>query len=107
MPSDTEALGSTTAVLESPQAPAEEREHGPASDPEITGLRRSLLHFYMLQIVRIWTHLPNTLRTTLTGHAFGRHVHATVSRLSDRRQYVATYFLRNRPELELICGLLG
>lgn len=107
MPSETEALSSTTAVLATPQMPAKDEERGPAAEPEVTGLRRSLLHFYMLQIVRIWTHLPSALRTTLTGHAFGRHVHTTVSRLSDRRQYVATYFLRNRPEMELICRLLG
>ncbi len=106
MPSDTETLSRATAVLESPQVSAQQDEHGPIADPEITGVRRRLLHFYMLQIVRIWTHLPNALRTTLAGHALGRHVHATVSKLSDRRQYVATFFLRNRPELELICRLL-
>jgi chemotaxis methyl-accepting protein methylase len=37
---------------------------------------------------------------------YGRHLHGLVRRLADRRQYFATFFLRNRAELELMRRLL-
>jgi chemotaxis methyl-accepting protein methylase len=34
--------------------------------------------------------------------AYGRFLHALVLLMADRRQYVGTFFLRNRPQLELL-----
>ena len=67
---------------------------------------RRAVGFYLLQLTRIWAHLPEAIRRSCAGCAYGRHLHALVCRTSDRRQYVATYFLRNRPELELMRRLL-
>jgi chemotaxis methyl-accepting protein methylase len=70
------------------------------------GVRRRLLAFYRLQLTRVWTRLPEGIRRSPAGRAYGRHLHAMVCRTSDRQQYVATFFLRNRPELQLMCRLL-
>lgn len=40
------------------------------------------------------------------GRAYGRHLQALVHRYGERRQNHSTFFLRNRPELELMCRLL-
>jgi chemotaxis methyl-accepting protein methylase len=37
---------------------------------------------------------------------YGRHLHSLVRLEAERQQYFATFFLRNRPELELMCRLL-
>lgn len=42
----------------------------------------------------------------MPGRAYGRHLHALVCAHAERRQNHSTFFLRNRPELELICRLL-
>lgn len=108
-----ESIPDTAAAIEPrpaavpgiPAAPV--KESGTAATPRPPSLRRRLLHFYLLQLARIWAHLPRRARAGYAGHAFGRHLHAVVCRLSDRQQYFATYFLRNRPELEQICRLVG
>jgi chemotaxis methyl-accepting protein methylase len=38
---------------------------------------------------------------------FSRYLHGMVQRFADRRQSFGTFFLRNRPELQLMCRLLG
>jgi chemotaxis protein methyltransferase CheR len=56
----------------------------------------------LFQIQRIWNHLPVSLRLHPLGSLYGRHLSALVRFHAERRQYVATFFLRNRPELELM-----
>ena len=58
--------------------------------------------FYLNQIRRVWNHLPDSIRHRSLGRALGRHLHALVRRRAERKQYFATFFLRNRPELELM-----
>src|SRR6267378_4771557 len=48
-----------------------------------------------------WNHLPRPVTALRPFGSFGRLVHSLV-RLQDRRMYLGTFFLRNRPELELI-----
>jgi chemotaxis methyl-accepting protein methylase len=68
-------------------------------------LRRSL-STYLFVAKRIWSHLPASLRGLSLGRMYGRHLHDLVRLLADRRQYFATFFLRNRAELELMRRLL-
>jgi chemotaxis methyl-accepting protein methylase len=55
---------------------------------------------------RIWKRLPDPIRHGPLGRVYGRHVHALVRLAAERRQYFGTFFLRNRPELELMRRLL-
>jgi chemotaxis methyl-accepting protein methylase len=61
---------------------------------------------YLFQTGRIWNHLPPSFRLFSAGRAYGRHLHALVRLHADRRQYFATFFLRNRAELELMRRLI-
>jgi chemotaxis protein methyltransferase CheR len=61
---------------------------------------------YLFQSEWIWRHLPVFLQRCSVGRGYGRHLHALVRRQAERGQYFATYFLRNRPELELMRRLL-
>jgi len=54
---------------------------------------------------RIWNHLPASLQR-FSGHLYGRHLNALVRLQAERQQYFATFFLRNRPELELMRRLV-
>ncbi len=74
---------------------------------EDSRILRSLKKSYLFQATRIWNHLPVSLRLTTVGKRYGRHLHHLVGLDADREQYFATFFLRNRPELELMCRLLG
>ena len=67
---------------------------------------RRFLGAYLFQARRIWNHLPTSLRFLLPGRAYGRHLHALVRLRAERRQNFATFFLRNRAELELMRRLL-
>src|SRR5438309_4080707 len=67
---------------------------------------RRCLGAYLFQARRIWNHLPTSLRFLLPGRAYGRHLHALVRLRAERRQNFATFFLRNRAELELMRRLL-
>jgi len=51
-------------------------------------------------------YLPTSLRCLPLGLAYGRHLHRMVSRYANRKQYFATFFLRNRAELNLMQRLL-
>jgi chemotaxis methyl-accepting protein methylase len=50
----------------------------------------------------MWTRLPASVRATRVMRGYGAFLHSLVKRRSSRRQYHGTFFLRNRPELELI-----
>ena len=75
-------------------------------------LRKCLGRPYFLLMIWIWEHLPRSLSLLPPIRLYGMHLHALVLLSRDynmrttRRQYVATYFLRNRPELELMRRLL-
>jgi chemotaxis methyl-accepting protein methylase len=59
---------------------------------------------------RIWVRIPTSLRVRSPGRAYGRYLHVLVQRLAERgqgRSAYGTFFFRNRPELELMCRLLG
>ena len=67
---------------------------------------RAFLKVYLGASKRIWRHLPNPLKNRPVGRAYGRHLHALVCRCSRRSQNHSTFFLRNRPEMELMCRLV-
>ena len=50
--------------------------------------------------------LRKSVRISTPGRAYGRHLNALVRRAAKRRQGFGTFFLRNRPELQLLCRLL-
>src|SRR5207248_8032816 len=50
----------------------------------------------------VWNRLPSSIRTTRPMCFYGSFLHSLVELRSPRRQYHGTFFLRNRPELELI-----
>ena len=58
--------------------------------------------FYLSQSRRVWNHLPDSIRRLSVGRLYGRHLHTLVRLHADRKQYFATFFLRNRAELELM-----
>lgn len=65
-----------------------------------------MIEFYLAQIKRVWKHLPESLRQSRFGIRVGRHIHALVQKHADRKQYFGTFFLRNRAELQTLCGLV-
>ena len=71
-----------------------------------TGILRGCLRVYLSANRRIWVRLPAFLRLRSPGRAYGRHLHAMVCLHAERKQNHSTFFLRNRPELELMCSLL-
>jgi chemotaxis methyl-accepting protein methylase len=64
------------------------------------------LGFYASEAKRVWNHLPNSLRNLPFGQAYARYLHGLVRRHNNRQQYHATFFLRNRAELELVQRLV-
>ena len=54
----------------------------------------------------IWRHLPASLSSWRLVRAYGVHLHGLIQLRAARRQYVGTFFFRNRPELELLIRLL-
>jgi chemotaxis methyl-accepting protein methylase len=61
---------------------------------------------YVRNSKRIWGRLPAFVRSLPGAAAYGNHLHALVQRYADRNQNHSTFFLRNRPELELMVQLL-
>lgn len=53
----------------------------------------------------VWNRLPSCVTTARPVCSYGAFLHSLVGRHSARRQYHGTFFLRNRPELELIRSL--
>jgi chemotaxis methyl-accepting protein methylase len=51
---------------------------------------------------RVWSCLPAWLTATRPIRAYGVALHSQIERRSERKQYHGTFFLRNRPEMELI-----
>jgi chemotaxis methyl-accepting protein methylase len=70
-------------------------------------LRRYLGRPYLRVNMWIWNHLPSSLSRSHLGWAYGAHLHQLIQLRSERRQYMGTFFCRNRPELELLTRLLN
>ena len=49
-----------------------------------------------------WNRLPSSITTTRPIRLYGAFLHSLVQQRLGRMQYHGTFFLRNRPELELI-----
>jgi SAM-dependent methyltransferase len=52
-----------------------------------------------------WHHLPLSVSRLRPVRSYGHFLHMLVRRWGNRRQYFGTFFLRNRPQLELILKL--
>jgi chemotaxis methyl-accepting protein methylase len=72
----------------------------------VTRLQRKCLDAYIAQARWIWNHLPHSLHDNALGRAYARYLDRVVRICSERRQFVATFFLRNRPELQLVTRFL-
>lgn len=66
---------------------------------------QNMLKIYLSSVTGVWNHFPAFLRPRAPGRIYGRHMHSLVRLRSDRKQYFATYFLRNRPEMDLMCRI--
>jgi chemotaxis methyl-accepting protein methylase len=53
----------------------------------------------------LWNRLPASLVGQRIVRSYGRFLNSLVRRWADRTQYFGTFFLRNRPQLDLICQL--
>jgi chemotaxis protein methyltransferase CheR len=62
---------------------------------------------YLFLVRGIWKRLSASLRLLPPGQFYGRHLHTLIRLHAVRRQSFGTFFLRNRPELELIRGLVN
>jgi chemotaxis protein methyltransferase CheR len=63
---------------------------------------RSPVGAYLRASEWIWWRVPEAVRAPGLATTYGRIMHGLVQRMGDRRQYLGTFFLRNRPQLELI-----
>jgi SAM-dependent methyltransferase len=66
---------------------------------------KSPANFYLRLNERIWNRLPSRVRALHLIRSYGVCLHTLVCLRANRRQYVGTFFLRNRPALELILRL--
>lgn len=64
--------------------------------------RRKLASILLSAARGIWRCLPVSIQQGSVGGVYARYLNWLVRRYSDRRSYVATFFLRNRPELQLL-----
>jgi chemotaxis methyl-accepting protein methylase len=56
---------------------------------------------------RIWEQLPSRVRDLYSLHSYGAWLHTLVCLRARRQQFFGTFFLRNRPALELMGRLAG
>ena len=71
----------------------------------MTVLGKSPVGAYLRLSEWIWRRVPRAMTTLRPVTAYGRLMHELVRSHNDRRQYFGTFFLRNRPQLQLICHL--
>lgn len=69
-------------------------------------VQRYLRRVYLRGNGWIWRRLPASLSSWRLVRAYGVHLQGWIQLLATRRQYVGTFFFRNRPELELLIRLL-
>lgn len=65
-------------------------------------LGRSPTGFYLWLNKQVWELLPPVARDSYPGRCYGAWLHTLVRLRSNRHQYFGTFFLRNRPALELM-----
>jgi chemotaxis methyl-accepting protein methylase len=70
-------------------------------------IREICIHGYLRLGGPFWNRLPAGFRYGTLGRAYGKHLHSLVRRHADRNQSHSTFFLRNRPELELMRRLVA
>jgi SAM-dependent methyltransferase len=68
-------------------------------------LRRCVGKPFMLVNEWVWNRLPSSLRTLRPVSSYGAFLHFLVRLRAERTHYHGTFFLRNRPELELMRAL--
>jgi SAM-dependent methyltransferase len=69
--------------------------------------RKSPLSAYLRINRRIWNHLPSFIADSEPMRLYGRFLHKLARLQGNRTQALATFFFRNRPELELMGRLAG
>ena len=67
---------------------------------------KSPVSFYLRLNQRLWNKLPSSLTTLSPIRIYGNFLHSLARMQRARAQAFSTFFLRNRPELELIRRLL-
>ena len=67
-----------------------------------SSIRQKLFGFYHKQLKRVWWHWPAFARQWPAAYVFARHLDRIVRLTSDREQHFATFFLRNRPALDML-----
>jgi chemotaxis methyl-accepting protein methylase len=70
-------------------------------------LGKSPAGFYLRLNKRIWERLPSRVRNLRAVRSYGAWLHTLVCLSVRRQQYFGTFFLRNRPALELMRRLAG
>jgi SAM-dependent methyltransferase len=70
-------------------------------------LGKSPAGFYLRLNKRIWRCLPSRVRNLYPVRFYGAWLHSLVCLSASRQQYFGTFFLRNRPALELMRRLAG
>jgi len=65
-------------------------------------LGKSPASFYLRLNKRIWERLPSRVRNLYPVRCYGAWLHTLVCLCARRQQYFGTFFLRNRPALELM-----
>jgi len=68
---------------------------------------RFCIKLYLLQARRTFHLIPAFFGRLALGQAYGRHLQDLIRRYGERNQSHATFFLRHRPELELMRRLLN
>ena len=66
---------------------------------------RSPAGFYLRLIGRIWKTIPLGLRNFYLIRAYAAWLYGSICLLAPRQQYFGTFFLRNRPALDLMRSL--
>jgi SAM-dependent methyltransferase len=75
--------------------------------PSVRVLGKSVCDPFLRVNEWIWSRLPSSLTKTRAVRYYGNLMHSLVKLRAARQQYHGTFFLRNRPELELIRVLLN
>jgi len=68
---------------------------------------KSPIGIYLRINQAIWNRLPPAVRNSAAAYWYGTLLHKLVCYRSERRQYVGTFFLRNRPQLEQLRRLVA
>jgi chemotaxis methyl-accepting protein methylase len=80
--------------------------HAMAKVARLKVFGKSPAGYYLRLNKRLWEIIPPSLRNTYPFRAYGALLHRSVRLLAERRQFFGTFFLRNRPALELMRCLL-